>query len=204
MRRATPYLLIGIALFIFALYPRAAAVGTPPSPAASTVRIATNFGDTWKWSGSGVLVKGGVLTAWHVVNGSRKVAIWLVDGRTFEMSTWRRVGDKDLGLVQYVGKIPDITELELADDDLAADVETVCIGYWGASFKTGIPVKTIGMTYPRLGSKREYLSSNLIEFGISGGPLLLGNIVVGVASAKPSVPNSDSFMFFTRVSKKDF
>jgi S1-C subfamily serine protease len=204
MRRATCYIFVVIALLIFALYPRAAAVNIPFDPSSSTVRIATNFGDTWKWSGSGVLVKDGVLTAWHVVNGSRRVAIWLADNRTFEMSTWRRVGDKDLGLIQYVGKIPNITELELADDDLVSDVETVCVGYWGASFKTGLPVKTIGMTYPRLGSKREYLSSNLIEFGISGGPLLLGNIVVGVASAKPATPNSDSFMFFTRVSKKDF
>jgi S1-C subfamily serine protease len=182
-----PVLLLGLAV--------SKPVFAAPTYAAQTVRISSRASPgKWSWRGSGVLVSQGVLTALHVVEGKTDIRVILGDGRAHKVASWKRIGAGDAALIKLVTPVKGISPLPIISEDLKAPANATCLGYWGKAFDLGEPAVTQGKIFPNA-KGNAYHGSLPLEFGMSGGPVIVNGTVVGVVQGKDKESN-----FYTKVS----
>jgi S1-C subfamily serine protease len=155
------------------------------------------------WQGTGFHTNGRVVTAWHVINGHAEVRIHTQDNRVYQASLWRQIKHRDIGLVYFNVEIPNIENYRVVDKDPIGEFQTRCAGHWGRTFLSGVPTVSFGMTSMAAISSDLYLSTNIIELGMSGSPLFINNIVIGVASSKTADMSISGGSLFTKLRDQD-
>jgi hypothetical protein len=155
---------------------------------ASMLRIEAHLSGDRLAMGSASWTDRGVLTAWHVVDGAE--AVWIIEpsGRRHAAWCWWRHGEQDAATVRLDAPLR-LPMLRVAGG-LAGPCRAQCIAYWGASRVLARPIIVYGdLRGPEgavagqgeIGAEFYAYTAPLIA-GMSGGPLLVGRVVYGVAS----------------------
>ncbi len=161
-----------------------------------TIRIALKTPQgKWNWKGSGVLIAEGALTARHVVEGKTNLYVVLRNGTGYKVASWKRMGSGDAAILYLSQKITTVAPIPLVARDLTSPARGTCLGFWGPSFDAGVPSQSVGLLSPN-GNSPAYTGTIPLEFGMSGGPVIVNGSVVGLVQGKDKGGN-----FFVKVSR---
>jgi hypothetical protein len=186
---------LAILLTFASLIEHSQAADTPNSYEVQTVRIASPINNgRWLWHGSGVLVSEGVLTAEHVIHNRDNLHVVTNKGVAYKVSSWQRMpGD---AVVIYLNvRIPGVRPVPVGRQDITVPTRAICLGYWGPSFSRADPVQTTGLLLPN-GNSLSYLGTLPLEFGMSGGPVIVNGNLVALVQGKDKDGN-----FYTKVTQ---
>jgi S1-C subfamily serine protease len=177
-----------------------ASVPAPPSYSDSVVRIVATEPDGGAL-GTGVVVRNGVRTCWHVVRDAVEVTIKGADGKERKASCWWRT-EVDAALICFDEPLG-LPSLDEAFDLPRERFEATCVGYWGRSASEAVPVTLTGSVFPQIpvtyrGSGTGWLATSIpLMKGLSGSPLIYDGRVIGLASQRD---DTWSHTLFTRLS----
>lgn len=160
-------------------------------------------------SGSGAVVRGGVLTAHHVLRDSTYVWVVLKDGRRFDAVGWSRCGKQDAALIRFGADLP-APPLPIASEEVTQPARIVVIGYWGRGFEDGELLRTEAVVYPSVAAPDQLVRAQGGTFygvtvpmmpGLSGAPCIVHGLIVAVASAAPADGFGSGYCYAARVTR---
>ena len=150
--------------------------------------------------GSGAWTNRGVYTAWHVVQRAESVTVYDTTGKGHRAWGWWRLGGQDVALVRLEEPLT-APMLRVAHGPLTGDGQAEVLAFWGQGAEAGLVGTAVGQVMlgcPAIPSAIRDLGPDFygttipIVPGMSGGPLVVGDILYGVVSH--IVPNRAAYM----------
>lgn len=164
----------------------------------SVLRLLVRERDGSMEMGCGVWTVNGAYTAWHVVMDAQSVTVVGPDGDQHVAWGWWRLGAQDAALVRLEAPLS-LPAVRVAPGPVAESGSVRACAYWGFGLNSGRYVTatgfldvTEGRTPANIGA-RFYGTNIPAERGMSGSPLLAGDLLIGVLSHRVEPPRASFY-----------
>lgn len=167
---------------------------------ASVLRLIVEETDGGISRGSGAWTNRGVYTAWHVVEKAEAVTVYDINGKGHRAWGWWRLGGQDAALVRLEEPLT-VPMLRVALGPITGDGQAEVLAFWGQGAEAGLAGCAVGQVMLNVTAIPSAIRDLGPDFygttipivpGMSGGPLVVGDVVFGVVSH--IVPNRASYM----------
>lgn len=160
-------------------------------PEACLVRVVAMDSEDDGNLGNGTIIRGGnVITAWHVVDGAKRVLVKDRFGHARKARSWRRLGRQDVAIIVLENIFKGVNGLEVAKKAPTKQTWGTIHAYWGMGQFDGLAFHASGVVYPKPrllgGVEGTFIGVTIAaQPGMSGCPLLVDGKIVAVCSHGP-------------------